>query len=563
MNNRFVLALLAIVISTGVFAQTVNDAIRAQQGEQPKVAKNILLGILAKTPADAEANYRLGNVYYQLGKKDSARVYYEKGIKPDDKVNYNFAGLGKLALDQKDVAKAEEYFNKLTGYGKSKDTKAYGFAGEAYFNSANPDAAKAVTMLEKAVLLNLKNGEAQMLLGDAYLQGNNAGKAVTKYEYGIDADPTSAYPYLKIGQVYMKSGAYDQALKNFQKGNEIDPNFAPLYRELAEINYLTKNFAEAVRLYRIYIEKTGTNLTKETRLASFLFLNKEYDKSIQMIEGIMKQDSSNVIMSRLIGYSYYEQEKYQEGLQFMKKFFEQADPKQVIGSDYSYYGKLLAKTDNDSLAVEYLKKAIPLDSTNADLYNDLATVLYTQKKYQDAAPVYEKMMALKKPASSQDYFQLGRTYYFAGGAASSSAKETTDAAKKKELEALAATNYQEADSAFLKVTEMQPTLPTGFFWRGRANSMLDPEAKQGLAFPHYQKFIEMATDETKYKKDLVEAYSAVGYYHIMKSDPPDVKSATPAFKKVLELDPANKNAKSFFDSLEQQRAAEKAAQQPK
>ena len=448
MNRRFTIAALLIAISSGVYSQTINDAIKAAQSEKPVQAKNILLGFITKTPADQEAHYRLGNIYYQLGKKDSAKYYFEKGSKPEDKINYNFAGLGKLALDEKNTSKADEYFNKLIGYGKSKDVKAYTFVGEAYLNSTANDAAKAIAQLEKGLTFLLLSGETQLLLGDAYLQSNNAGKAVTKYEYAIDADKTSAYPYMKIGQVYMKSGAYDQALKNFQKGNEVDPQFAPIYRELAEINYYTKNFAEAARLYKTYIDKTGEDLAKQTRYASFLFLNKEYDKTIGIIEGIMKQDSSNMILSRLIGYSYYEQEKYQEGLSFMKRFIEKADPAKIIGSDYSYYGKLLAKTSNDSLAVVYLNKAILADSANADLYNDLGLVLYSQKNYKDAAPVFEKMLALKK-GNSQDYFLLGKTYYYAGAKTSADAKEIKDKAKQKELETETAFNFLKADTAFI------------------------------------------------------------------------------------------------------------------
>lgn len=546
MNRKSILPLVILFFATSVFAQTIDEAIRAVKGETPVQAKHILLAILAKTPADPETNYRLGNLYYQTGNKDSAKYYFEKGIQAGDKVNYNFAGLGKLALDEKNTAGAEEYFNKLIGYGKSKDSKAYTFVGEAYLNSAFSDTVKARMQLDKAILLNLKNGEAQLLRGDLFLLTSNAGKAVTKYEYAIDADPTSAFPYMKIGQVYMKSGAYDQALKNFQKGNEVDPQFAPLFRELAEINYLTKNFTEACRLYKKYLDNTAEDIQKRTRYASFLFLCKDYEGTIKEINTVLKQDTTNIILSRLIGYSYYEKEKYEEGLAFMKKFLETADSTKIIASDYAYYGKLLAKTNNDLLAVVYLNRAIKADSTNADLYNDLSLVLYTQKKYVEVIPVLEKMLQLKR-GSSQDYFLLGKTYYYAADNLSSLANEATDKEKKKKAEAVADTFFHEADTAFMKVTELQPTVPLGYLWRGRANANLDPETTEGLAFPHYQKFVELATDETKYKKELVEAYQYIGFYYVMKDDN---TSAKPFWKKVGELDPGNKKAEEFFKSLQ-------------
>ncbi|HXH18698.1 MAG TPA: tetratricopeptide repeat protein, partial [Chitinophagales bacterium] len=137
-------------VSATAFSQTIQDAVKALWNEQPQKAKNILLHVVSKTPADAEACFRLGNIYYSLGKKDSAAFYFQKGIKPEDKVNYNFAGLGKLALDDKNESKAQEYLNKLTANGKSRDPKAYIFAGEAYFNSSLKDSSRALPLLVKA-----------------------------------------------------------------------------------------------------------------------------------------------------------------------------------------------------------------------------------------------------------------------------------------------------------------------------------------------------------------------------------------------------------------------------
>jgi len=508
-------------ISISIYSQTIQDAIKAVRNEQPQKAKAILLQLVAKNPADAEAYYRLGNIYYSLGKKDSAAFYFQKGIKTEDKVNYNFAGLGKLALDEKNELKAQEYFNKLTGSGKSRDPKAYTFVGEAYFTSSLNDANRALTALERAKSLDIKNVEAQLLLGQVYLKLNDAGKAVTSYEYAIDADPTLAYAYMKIGEIYMNAKNYEEAHEHFKKGNQVDPDFIPLYRELAEFNYMAKKYVDAISLQKKYIELSEADVDNLSAYAKYLFMNKDYENTIATIEDIMKRDSSNVILSRLIGYSYYEQGKYPEGLAYMKKFFARADSSKIIGSDYAYYGKLLAKNNEDSLAVIYLNKAIALDSANADLYYDLGMTLYSQKKNLEAAAVFERMLKLRR-GTSQDYFQLGRAYYWGE-------------------------DYAKADSAFLRVTELQPASPTGYLWRARCNSQLDPESEKGYALPHYLKFIELATDEVKYKKDLLEAYSYLGYYYAIIKE--NMSEAKKAWAKVQQLDPENIKAKEFFKQL--------------
>ena len=55
----------------------------------------------------------------------------------------------------------------------------------------------------------------------------------------------------------------------------------------------------------------------------------------------------------------------------MKKFWEKSDSKKYLASDYEYYGKLLAKKDQDSLAAVNLEKSLDMDSSRYDLLSDL------------------------------------------------------------------------------------------------------------------------------------------------------------------------------------------------
>ncbi len=522
-NGRFgILILLPLLLSLeNAASQTIQDAMDALRYEHPEKAKSILLKTLAANPADAEANYRLGNLYYSMGKRDSASYYFQKGINPNDKVNYNFAGLGKLALDDKNETLAQEYFSKLISNGKSRDPKAYTLVADAYFNSKLKDVKRGLEMAEKATSLDIKNVEAQLLKAQIYQAVPDAGKAVTSYEYAIEADPRLAYAYMKIGQIYMSAKNYELAHQHLLKGNEVNPEFIPMYRELAEFNFYAKNYHEAVNLQKKYIDKAGQTVDNLTKYAKYLFMNKDYDNTVKVIKTIMQQDSSDVIMSRLIGYSAFEEGKYAEGLDFMKNFFDKADTSKVIGSDYAYYGKLLAKNGKDSLAVVFLARAIAMEPENADLYYDLAMAFYSQKKYVESAAVMEKML-MHKTATSQDYYQLGKAYYYGQ-------------------------DFAHADTAFMKVTEMQPSAPVGYLWRARCNSQLDPESDKGLALPYYQKFVELATDAVKYKDDLVQAYSYFGYYYAVIKD--DMKEGEKAWKKVKELDPQNEKAKEFFKYL--------------
>jgi tetratricopeptide (TPR) repeat protein len=84
-------------------------------------------------------------------------------------------------------------------------------------------------------------------------------------------------------------------------------------------------------------------------------------------------------------------------------------------------------------------------------------------------------------------------------------------------------------------------------WRGRINATLDPEGKLELAKPFYEKCAELAsTDATKNKKDLIEAYQYLGWLALQKDKNAEAKQY---YQKVLELDPANEEAKKVVSTI--------------
>ena len=90
----------------------------------------------------------------------------------------------------------------------------------------------------------------------------------------------------------------------------------------------------------------------------------------------------------------------------------------------------------------------------------------------------------------------------------------------------------QADSAFMRVTELLPTWPSGYLWRGRSNEQMDPEAKMGLALPHYLKLVPLAqADLEKYRKDLIEGYLYMAYYYYSQND---LTNAKTYYQQVVE-----------------------------
>lgn len=532
MKKNCILFLLTFLSLPALFAQTVQDGLNAIDCEKYNYAKQIFSILISSSPFDAELNYYKGMVYYSMQQKDSAKAYFERGVKlnsAETKIAYNFVGLGKLALDKNNAAEAKINFDKAFMFSNSKDIKVYLFIADAYLNNAGTkDANQAIAVLTKSLALDKKNSDAYLLLGDAYVVQTDGGKAMSNYETAVELNPKSAKGYMKIGQLYAKARSYDGAKNAFQNCIKIDSMFVPVYRELAELHFTKKEYRDAKEAYKKYVSLAENNVSTLSRYASLLFLCKDYANTMSTINQIRQIDSSNVILDRLLGYASYEQGNYKQGLVSMKKFFARIDSQKIFSSDYEYLGKLYSKTGNDSLAIMYFNKAIAMDSTKAELHGDIAQLYTQKKKYNEAANEYE-LKAQQMQLTTQDYFSMGNAYYFGQ-------------------------NYSKADSAFAKVVELRPNVYLGYFWRGRASSNLDPDLKQGLAKPHYEKCVEIISVDSasivKYKKELVESYWYLTNYYIQKEDDTNTKLFC---KKVLEFDPEHKDAKKVIESLKQKR----------
>ena len=124
--------------------------------------------------------------------------------------------------------------------------------------------------------------------------------------------------------------------------------------------------------------------------------------------------------------------------------------------------------------------------------------------------------------------------------------------------------YKVINTALFKELSFQvPNSYVSYFWRARVNSMLDPETTKGLAKPYYEKVIEIGlVQPERYKRELIESYKYLGYYHYVIADAittknngnPDLAKeeygeAKSFFSKVLTLDAKDEVALKALESI--------------
>lgn len=527
------LCVIFLFQANGAKAQTAAEGLRLVEVEQTGKALQVFNNLISSSPNDARLYYNRGYTYIQRDQPDSAMADFNKGISVNAKEAINYVGKGYVLLNQNKVQEAAASFDQAMSMTKNKNAEVLNAIAEAYLNAERKDLVKAKTLLERSKTLNKTNPETLLLLGDAYLLENNGGQAVTNYENATTINKNLTKAYLKIGRVFVRGRNVKASEENFNKVISLDPNYAPVYKDMGEFYYRTGRVEKAQQALAKYLELSDIKGASQERYAAFLFLSKDYPKAISVIKEVMQKKPDDVIMNRLLGYSSFEIGDYGTGVSAMQKYFTLAKPDKIVSTDYEYLGKNLINVncdslslkDCDSLGVMNLHKAMEMDTTKSDMHQFIAEAYKKEKRFADAAKEYTILIEQKDKPAPQDYFNLGLMHY-------------------------QAEKFVEADSAFTKVTELSPNFYAGFLYKAKAESQLDPDTEKGLAKSSYEKAIEMmeadAANMERYKKPLGEAYGYLGYYYVVKND--KAKSME-NWKKVLTLDPGNKQAQTAIDAL--------------
>ena len=547
----FIAAIMILMIGI-VKAQNINDGLTKLNLKEYGAAKQIFSGLLKSDPKNSAALYGMGEYYFKTGKMDSAKVFYQNGIDANSAYAYNFAGLGKVSLASNPVA-AEGFFKDAIKKSK-KDVGAIVSIAQFYYQQTPKNLAEAKRYIAMATAIDAKNAAAFFLNGLINLDQSNTSEAAINFDRSIYFDPNNLQAYLYASSIMVSTRNSPQAIGYLTKALEINPKYWPAYKSLGELYYGNQNYAEAIKNFDIYYKNITPPDNDVTHYAYSLFFNKQYDQARSMIDKLLQKNPNDYVLLRLVGYISYETKDLVNGKAVMDKFFALAPADKILTDDYSYYGKMLSAAGNDSLAIETYMLALKKDSTQFQIYDELSKSYNKLKQYDQGLFFSSKYFEKKPNLSPADYYNLGKAYYSTANSLnikSDSVVQTIDPLKEEADSLKQLEYYFEADSLFFKVEEMAPTSYLGTFWRARVNSLIDKDVTQGLAKPYYEKALEiLIADTVKYKKEISEVYSYLGFYYYVKDDVP---TSVDYWKKLLEIDPENAKAQEAIKSLEKKK----------
>jgi tetratricopeptide (TPR) repeat protein len=491
------------------------------------------LNTISSPEEKAEACYYLGESYLMLGKQDSARLYFEKGVEVLPADPYNQIGLGVFLLKE-DVKKAEALFKEiLSGRLYKKDVNVYVAVARAYMQAGN--VTKAREYIEQAKKVDRKSGLPFLLEGDLLRAQRQLGEAATTYDHAIHFSPELIGAYVKNARIYMSSNSNRAvSLERLNAVKEFAPDFTGVDCVIGELYEAQGDSKNAVQHYARFIESGYYDVEHLLRYAGILHFDKQYDKMLPIILPVLQKTPDNLVAKRLYAYALAKIEPGKKSLEAIQHFIETTPRENHITQDYLCYADQLVANEQIAAAIPYYGKIVQKDTTKKAMWATIGD-LFIKIGSRDSADHYLALYESTLPAPDlQLLFKRGRNLYILGARDSVPERRTVV--------------LQKADTVFARLSELAPKFAPAYIWRARIYSQLDPETLQGLAKPYYEKMMEIVLESgnsERYKAELIECCKYLGYYYYVQADAITEKhNGNPDFAKAEYL-----KAKEYFSKV--------------
>ncbi len=430
--------------------------------------------------------------------------------------------------------------NKIYKKNKKKADVVVGIARAFYEVKDTANAHQYAELASK-----LKSPAAYVLLGDLYALGEDGGSAARMYEqaiyFGREAGgQIDEAPYYKYATVYRKVSLTSSIQKLDELAND-RPDLAASGRInllKGRVYDLANKVEDAAKTYaQVPLQIMEDRDVVSASRANYLL--GDYQKSQEIIDHGLKTAPRKFIYNQLGMFNYTMMKDYDKALVYADRMLNQSDSVKMNPEIYGVYAKALNGAKKYEEAIEVYKKTLELEFDSQDkkagVIKDLADAYKGIDDYENAVFYYDQFLKTVSHASLSDYADLGRLYL-------QYADKLEGDAKMEKL--------KKADEIYAELAVKNADAKEySLFWRGRVNTMMDPESAEGKAKPFYEELASIiAPKAEKDKADaarLVESCRyLINYYLNVASDTPKAKEYA---TMLLSVDPENEIGKMVME----------------
>lgn len=528
MKKKLVFALFFIAAARLSSAQ-VKEGMKAFDREKFQTAATLFKQAIAANAADVSAWYWLQRAYYATDQPDSAALLVNRFPQAQQETPLYHVIKGTADLHSGDTVSAYNQFNAALGNGRKKDPSVQLAIARSVTDADKGNYYYAISLLEKAMSRNGKDPELYLAAGDAYRKLYNGSESFRNYNQAIQLDKNNAVAYYKIGKIFQTQQNEDVYNEYYQKALAADPGFAPVYYQQYFAAYF-KDARKALEPLVKYISLADNDVKHHYLLGDLYFILKKYPEAISEAKLVqdLEKGKMNPRVLKLMAYSYEGMKDTALAEQQLTRYFEVAADSAIAPADQLLMARLLERKGQDSIASVWRREAFARekDSTaKIAQVREMIAIAKSKKKYAQQSDWYDELDRLHASMNNVDLFNWG----------------VADFNAKR---------YASADSVFARYEEKYPEQTYGYYWRARSNAAIDTSMELGLAVPHWENLIRVATKDTadaNNRRWLIQAYGYVAAYKVNTQK--EYEEAMEYYDRILQLDPSNAEASKYKDVL--------------
>ena len=340
--------------------------------------------------------------------------------------------LGKVAEKKGDYSVAESSFRTAE---KLSPQNIEIQASLAALASRRGDATLLAQIANNTITQNPDFAPAYLWRGMAESNLKQYEKAEADMQTALAKNPDNAAAYTEFGQLRLRQQRLPDAVAMFEKALDKDPNQSVAMSQIVAVNLALKHPEQAMVRLKQQIQRAPNSGLYYSLLAALQLQAKDNNGARDSAKKAMELDPTDERAVQAYAQAVATLGDKDEAIRTWDKWAT-AHPKD--GAAVSMLGVLEEAKGDQVKAIEYYKKALEIDGTQAIAANNLAYLMVTNGQNYDVALTYAQTARRILPESSSTADTLGWVYFYKGTYLS--ARDLLEGAVKQDPEN-AAINY--------------------------------------------------------------------------------------------------------------------------
>jgi len=300
--SLFVGVMALLVLTQGVYAQSVemNSAKLYFKQDQYDTAMVWFERAINKKPDNAEAHYRLGELYGMKGRIAEMLREFDASVKYDQKKKYaqdiaklrlkylnEYFKIGVDTANARDYAKALEYFNKTKLFQPEDSAKSYKNLVYVYSHMDSVDVEAMLKVCQESLAINPNDYEMYLTLARIYDQRKEYEKTVEFLQKAMAVAPDHARVTIisQLGVTYDTMGKRDEAMRIYQDALKMNPGNKDILFNLGRLYLMREDYPSAIKQLDEVLKNDPEDFNVNYQVGvSYLMIGEQLNKKARVLE---------------------------------------------------------------------------------------------------------------------------------------------------------------------------------------------------------------------------------------------------------------------------------------